>query len=653
MASLDTSDQPQERAERDPARQQQPDLLVSPSDEFDPYYFGLSNSPVPSLSTDALTRASHSKEDAITPGGSFEDIPPKDDRPDDQPDAPDSPWTIEAVDDEMAEREEEILYPRKPNNDPRPELPLPVERSDEPSPPSEPSPKVAHVPPPLDLSLSDVPEALNAFSQPRRVTKRPSNDFELNQPGPLIPSPTKFSGRHSRQTSTSSSSSSHADNFRRVHTDFSRLPPSPSPSSILSFLKHSGPDVSQAPPLPSRELSQPHPSSNVAHSLLQGSQEGWSGMDEATAEALRKLDGLSGKSAHARASVASSTRSTGSRPGTPAKSGSTQWEGIGSVDLGRKGSRSSRDSTMSQKGTASARSSFTPERGSTSTSSTTYASTHTTSSRDSALSVMTPSTSVSAASSRHSKARRDSVGSDISSIHSSANGDALEEEVVPPVPPLPKDLSTYRSPSTGLTFPVLTDPDEDSNQELLVLLEAPSPPAPNAPPPAASSDTPHRSQHHSGYESQTSLAPESTPAVRKTPSQKWSFSNALRLSGSPASSPKSPRSVTFAGQQLRKSASKDQTLSPASPNRPWEQPAAMSSATSLGSSSFSGSITSPGRRPPSSPKSSKTPDREPVASRAGTDSSASPTNTTSALSPHSLEHYSTRLRQFVAIRQNA
>lgn len=53
------------------------------------------------------TRTSHSKEDTITParsllGENFDDMPPEDDLPD----APDSPWTIEAVDDEMAEREE-------------------------------------------------------------------------------------------------------------------------------------------------------------------------------------------------------------------------------------------------------------------------------------------------------------------------------------------------------------------------------------------------------------------------------------------------------------------------------------------------------------------------------------------------------------------
>ncbi|KAJ6606660.1 hypothetical protein DFH09DRAFT_844875, partial [Mycena vulgaris] len=515
---------------------------ASATSSLDPYYFGLSDSPVPPMPTGAIhlsttpdqlhtndpvtpardpamidrrglvgvgelttprwTRAGHNKEDTITPvlgplGENFEDGGPEDDRPD----APDSPWTIEAVDGEMSEREElpdvnptprtlrerpsmteesggeEILYPRKLNNGPVPELPPPWEPSDEPSfavGPSDQDLKAPHIPPPLDLSLSGVQASPppSAFSQPlRRAKKRTSDEFELDQSGTLVskrigsskdkekvskddktpvrkhrslnvgspskakerrrestglahssslkivPSTAKAAERHSRQASTSSSSSTHADNARRVHTtDFSHLPPSPSSSSILTFLKP-GSGVSQTPPLVSsvsRDLQQSHPSPNVAHSLLRGTQEGWSGMDdEATAEALRKLDGLSGKSARARASVASFTRSTGSRPGTPAKSG-TQWEGIGAMEPARRASGTSRDSTIPKergvvglglasegavessdligsaissdeqpfspstasektpkKGTASARSSFTPKRGS--TSSTTYA----------------------------------------------------------------------------------------------------------------------------------------------------------------------------------------------------------------------------------------------------------------------------------------
>ncbi|KAJ7632309.1 hypothetical protein FB45DRAFT_912113 [Roridomyces roridus] len=830
--ALDISfEQSQEAPERDAARQ--PSLLVTPTGDddglepeytsprsasatssLDPYYFGLSDSPVPPLPTGAIhpsttpdqlqrsdpvtpardpamidrrglvgvgelttprwTRAGHNKEDTVVPvllplGEDIEDrVSPVEDRPD----TPDSPWTIEAVDGEMSEREdppdvnptprtlrerpsmtsesggEEILYPRSLNSGPPPELPPPFEPAP-PSPstvPSEPDPRV---PPPLDLSLSGAQAPPSAFAQPRRAKKRTSDEFELDQTGTLVskrskdkaakddkatavrkhrslnvgspnkpkerrresaglahssslkivPSSAKMSERHSRQASTSSSSSAHAENSRRTHgTDFSHLPPSPSSSSILGFLKQPGPGASQTPPLvvsSSKDTSQTHSSPNVAHSLLRGTQEGWSGMDdEATAEALRKLDGLSGKSARARASVASFTRSTSSRPGTPAKS-STQWEGIGPIEPSRRASGTSRDSTNSKervpitlgpgleaagesgetvgsaissdeqplspssisektpkKGTASARSSFTPKRGS--TSSTMYASTPTTSSRDSAsMSGATAATSVSAASSRHSmgKARRNSGGSDASSVQSSdatslkdraaslaANGDGAEEVTVPPVPPLPKDLSTYRSPpptSTGLAFPVLPTSDEErkrrsheSDRERPVALEVPSL---GTPPPsvAASADNRRRSQHYSGYTSQGSSAPESVPAVIKTPSKKWSFSSALnlRLSSSPSSaaaaSPKSPRSVTFGGQQLRKSTSKDQTLSPTGTTNPWEQPAAMSSAASLASMSSVGSVRSPVLPP------SKTPDR---ASRTGTDSSASTNHTTSALS---------------------
>jgi hypothetical protein len=73
-----------------------------------------------------------------------------------------------------------------------------------------------------------------------------------------------------------------------------------------------------------------------------------------------------------------------------------------------------------------------------------------------------------APSGRHStgKARRNSAGSDISSAHSSdgnslkdrvaslaTSGDAPEDNVVPPVPPLPKDLSTYKPPPLSTATP--------------------------------------------------------------------------------------------------------------------------------------------------------------------------------------------------------
>ncbi|KAF7322709.1 CMGC/DYRK/DYRK2 protein kinase [Mycena chlorophos] len=657
------------------------------------------------LATPRWTRSRHAKDDTVTPS-----LDALGEDAEEHPDAPDSPWTIEAVESDKEEvfsspcmpfdacsqivkvdpshqppprtiRErpsmteesggEEILYPRKAN---------PAELPPQPSPPP------------------------SAFAQPKRARKRTSDEFELDQTGSLVSkrtpkspkeekpsarkhrslnvtSPNKTKDRrrestglahsnslkivsHSRHASTSSSSSNHADTSRRVHTtDFSHLPPSPSSSSILTFLKQ--PNTPQTPPLVARDSIQSHASPNVAHSLLRGTQEGWSGLDdEATTEALRKLDGLSNKTARARASISSFTRPSNSRPGTPAKT-TAQWEGIGPMDPGRRASASSTKeravaveggletadmvgSAISsdeqplspsvvaektpKKGTSSARSSLNPKR--TSASSTTYASTPTTSSRDSAsMSVTTAATSISAASSRHSlKARRNSAGSDASSIHSSdaaslkdrvaslaTNSEPPEDAIVPPVPPLPKNLTTYRSP-TGVTFPsVSTSDGEDKprkshDSDRVVALDVPS-----------SANSRRRSQPSSGYSTTTSSAPEPSPVI-KTPSKKWSFSNALnlRLSGSPSgasASPKSPRSVTF-GQQLRKSTSKDQALSPAAVvmANPWEQPAAMSSAASLASMSSVGSVRSPSLQPTTS---RKTPDRGPVTSRTGTDSSAS------------------------------
>ncbi|KAF9459542.1 hypothetical protein BDZ94DRAFT_1324688 [Collybia nuda] len=490
---------------------------------------------------------------------------------------------------------------------------------------------------------------------------------------------TKPTERHARQTSTSSSSSNYADNNhhqRRVHnTDFSHLPPSPSSSSIQQFLRHTASSgSSQTPPLNSASKDNLHSSPNVAHSLLRGTQEGWSGLDdEATAEALRKLDGLSSKSARARASVGSFGRpSSSSRPGTPAGKTGGQWEGVGAAESDKSKRISHNGTTLSsdeqssgivtektpkKTGTSSTRSSFTPKRGS--TSSTTYTSTP--SSRDSAsMSTTTSMTSISVTSGRHStgKVRRNSAGSDISNSSDATSlkdrvaslavaGDPIEDDSVPPVPPLPKDLSNYRSPpvtSISSSFPSTHPfseekekrPSYDSDLDRTQSLEVPSL---TSPPPIASSPLSlgHRSSQHysSGYTSVTS-APESTPAVLKTPSKKWSFSSALnlKLSSSPSSSsqraggfPLSPRSVTF-GQQLRKSTSKDQSNSGSSKS-PWEpkQPDAMLSAGSLASLSSVGSVRTPGLT--SVP--SKTPDRGAIPSRSGTGSSGSTGHTTSQL----------------------
>ncbi|KAJ2959670.1 hypothetical protein NUW54_g14468 [Trametes sanguinea] len=105
---------------------------------------------------------------------------------------------------------------------------------------------------------------------------------------------------------------------RRMHnTDFSHLPPSPSSSSIQQFLKQgvSG-NASSATSSPLN--THPHLASNVAHSLLRGTQEGWSDLDDQTTmEALRKLDGLSSKTARARSSIGGHSRVVGGRRGRP------------------------------------------------------------------------------------------------------------------------------------------------------------------------------------------------------------------------------------------------------------------------------------------------------------------------------------------------
>lgn len=545
-------------------------------------------------------------------------------------------------------------------------------------------------------------------------------------PAPMDATPARLEReKHTRQLSAGSSSSSHEAalhaHSRRVHTtDFSHLPPSPSTTSIQHILRHAGSATSTTnPPLrPSsshKDMAQPqgqplpHSSPSVAHSLLRGTQEGWSGLDDdAHADALRKLDGLSMKTARARASVGSFGRpSSMSRPGTPAGTASrsgVHWEGVssdGGGKISRRGSTKDRErkeelsqrqpiglgislsgdtsqehfearsggiissdehaysssgveKTPKKPGSMSTRLSFTPKRGS--ASSTTYTTTPT-SSRDSAsMSTATSVTSVSgpSASGRHStgvgKGRRNSAGSDISSAYSggdvaafkdrqpsfAASGEALEEDRVPPVPPLPKDLSTYRSPpqsSHGVAFPPSGADESDIDRTTSMSLEVP----PGSSKPISHSHAQYlqSSANHGSYS-----APESAPSITKTPSKKWSFSNALNIKLTPSMSsmkgkdspstksssfPLSPRSVQTFGQQLRKSGSREQALSPpVAPGASWSpgHPDAMASAASLASMSSVGST-----RNPKSPAvlSGKAP------SRAGTASSASH-HTTSALS---------------------
>ncbi|KAI5900068.1 uncharacterized protein SCHCODRAFT_01269007 [Schizophyllum commune H4-8] len=615
---------------------------------------------------------------------------------------------------------EEILYPRKPLLESAPDLPTETPTTPRDHPTSVPSQ-------PDHSSEPDAPTSPpSAFSTPggRRAKKRTSDEFEMDQAGtlvskrssmsaskekskematrrhrslnisassrekgrerrressgtslsgsrPLITSATsptlssaaKSPDRHVRQTSlTSSGSEGHPR--RRVHTtDYSHLPPSPSTNAIQHFLQQ--PHTS--PPL-TREPSQSHSSPNVAHSLLRGTQEGWSGLDdEATAEALRKLDGISGKTARARASVGSFGRPGSSRPSTPGKT-TSQWEGVSSSGESVKRRSGAKEKESPQRaaagsefgeliGTATssdehnhatssssdrtpkkgARSSLSAKRGS--TSSTNY--TGTPSSRDSAsMSATTSMTSMSATSSRHSfgKLRRNSAGSDTSNHSSDAvsikdrvaalaiNGEAGDDIEVPPVPPLPKDLSSYKSPppsSAGLVFPSVQH-DSDSS------------------PRRSNEDASHRrrasQQVHSAGEASGSDVP-----AGKTPSKKWSFSSALniKLSNSPSSpTAKSPRTMSF-GQQIRKSTSKEQSLSPSMSNAPsWSpvQNEAMTSASSLASMSSQSSIRTPG-----GPSTSKTPERGTVPSRSGTESSTSTNHAPLSPSSSVRRHQSKRL----------
>lgn len=488
--------------------------------------------------------------------------------------------------------------------------------------------------------------------------------------------------RHSRHTSASSSSSSHGEQLsRRVHTsDFSHLPPSPSTSSIQQFLRHVGSNgaVGASASAASHKETPSHHTPNVAHSLLRGTQEGWSDLDDqATAEALRKLDGLSSKSgARVRLSVGS-LRS--SRPGTPAKSGQ-QWEGVGS-DSGKTSRRSSahiRDSTSStkdkdqtpnanrqgaglgdlidtseqagsvfgssdetqlsspaqdkpptKKSSASMRLSYPAKRGS--TSSTTYTSTPTTSSRDSgSMSAGTSLTSVSAQSGRHStsKARRNSAGSDASQSGevgslkdrvaslASSNDQPETGKDVPPVPPLPKDLSTFRSPppsSAGTSFlleGISTEEstradDNEPHRSAPVVAIVPSLPKPLSPPP-------HTSQgDHQGY--------ASAPAVMKTPSKKWSLLG-MKLSGSPSATKDNSSAKQSTVRQSPHSAALPSRRSISKDSEPWspiQHPDAMASAASLASqSSLSSSHALSASGAPAG-----TPDR-PFSSRPGTASSS-------------------------------
>lgn len=523
--------------------------------------------------------------------------------------------------------------------------------------------------------------SLNSGSIPSRDGKtrerrRESIGLTLNTT--LNPSNIHSPDRHT-STGSSSSNLDPGHSRRPPNSEYPYLPPSPSSNSIQHLLRSPNDAVNTAAAPAAANSQSLHPSSkdslhaplssNVAHSLVSGTQAGWSSLnDEAAAAVLRKLDGLSGKGARARASVASFGRpSSSSRPATPAKTGNQcdanpsdsakskhgSKDNSSGTDMPRGGGHIPADHSLiatssddqfvhviaqekTPKKSTGVKLSFTPKRGS--TSSTTYTSTP--SSRDSAsMSATTSVTSMSTASGRQSsnKARRNSAGSDISSVHSSEalrdrvalialNGDATDDAEVPPVPPLPKDLSNYRSPpstSAGYAFPTMSSDEKDKTPRVDPLstrsISLDVPPSPVISPPSAGR---RDSQHYPN---------DSVPAVR-TPSKKWSFSNALNKLGSPSSSsqksgfPLSPRAAF--GHQLRKPSSKEQQIYALTSMSQWapNQPAATSSVHSLASVS---SLTSS----PTQANNAKTPDRvHASSSRPGTGSSVSTNNTTSALS---------------------
>lgn len=144
-----------------------------------------------------------------------------------------------------------------------------------------------------------------SLSSPTTSQERGRRDtIGLSASVPPKVSTTGHLDRHIWQTSASSSPSSHAEALtapRRVHTtDFSHLPSSPSSSLIQHFLHYVAGNTASGPSSPDAL----HPSPNVAHSLLHGTQEGWSGLDDEAAEEVpRKLDGISGKSIWTQASI--------------------------------------------------------------------------------------------------------------------------------------------------------------------------------------------------------------------------------------------------------------------------------------------------------------------------------------------------------------
>jgi dual specificity tyrosine-phosphorylation-regulated kinase 2/3/4 len=611
------------------------DRPVSASDALDPYYFIHDPSPVPPLpSADPHTPArdpgSIDRRGLVGVGELATPRWPRDDPHQVDRDENDSPWTIEAIDgEEVSEKEEVGFHVASPDPD-------------------------AHLP---SLQLSDHP----VHTPARRLRTQRSTDesggeeilYPRNVPAPLPlldPPPVREKDKekdkasasprkHRSLTANRRSSTNPLQQQKSLHarhasaggspsrpivppaSDFSHLPPSPSSSSIQQFLRSTGIGARTTTPQekekekekdPRHNAPLTSPTAHVAHSLLRGTQEGWSGLDdEATAEALRKLDGLSTKSARARMSVASLS-GLRSRPNTPPKPAAGQWEGVSSDDaqpssvsgLTRKGSRSSKDrhvyhqaaavtdglaesplpdKSVKRSTSSSQRSSLNnPKRSS--ASSTTSASIPSLSPMGVGSSAGTSTTSISIRPGSSGKsARRNSASSDIS-VHSSsdaatalkdrvaslalslptADGSTMDELDVPPVPPLPKDLSGYKSPpstASSAAFVMSPDSGKDKNDGYFDALSVSSTSSNKSAVPLTPSSV------HVPYEQPPSSAHSSLqPTSPKTPSKKWSFSalNSL-ISSSPSSHSTSKHHSTSSSaaksapstREIRKSLSRD------------------------------------------------------------------------------------------------
>lgn len=358
-----------------------------------------------------------------------------------------------------------------------------------------------------------------------------------------------------------------------------------------------------------------HSSPSVAHSLLRGTQEGWLAMDDsATAEALRKLDGISGnRPLRGRASVGSSRAN--SRPGTPPTRGgltTAGWEGRDAAVLlpstkdkplpalerpeavveedmplarvpasthheiyhdAQSGDGEvftppppphtpSKHMSKDYASSNSIRSSYGIKRGSASSASATTG-TPTTSSRDSiTLSTTTSATSASALSHRHSggKLRRSSGASDISAYSSEFN--ALKDRAASLANGGDEhDSDTARIPPVP---PLPMEFQSPSSATFAIQHQSTNSPR-SSPRTVINLDDPDRTfviptidlqpttPSRTPASASSSTRPRTEPSPGRVPTKKWSFSNALHL--------KSP------GRDKDKDKDKESLKSPTTPRK--------------------------------------------------------------------------------------